>query len=499
MEVIIPNESLALSVVMTNLFYHCFIGIFIAMILYEKSKFIYGFCTIYMQNPSINYNILGEKAMNRLFVLGMLLLTICISLVSTVFSAPSDIGDIGVYPKPPAPTLPPAGGSYLDPTFGTTIVRVTDRNNGDMNFHIYSTPSPFNADSTRFVIWSDKLGNMSGLQLYSFDPVNLISSRIRALFPSGISFKSDSLCWDYTNPNIMYGLDYTTKLYQYDCEEKTFTLIKDFAGILPPVELNYLTKSDDDRWFSFIVGKLNSNNGFLAAYDKQTDTIYQYDLFASFGSTNIHSATIDKSGKYVYANDNIPTEIYVWDIIAGTIVVLPNDTTTRPAGHRDMGMQVVYHVDHKSPTSVIKRDLNDPLNWTHVFEAPGGKDWTQGTHYSINSADERFLVAEHYSVPTQAITKPYQDEIFLIETDGSSMQNTKRLAHHRSEPYAGGSADKYSSQPHAALSIDGKFIMFGSNWDNSPYIDTFILKVDSSGGLDSTAPHPPTGLTIMKF
>ena len=36
----------------------------------------------------------------------------------------SVIGDPNIYLKPyPAPVLPPAGGSFVDPTFGTTIPR----------------------------------------------------------------------------------------------------------------------------------------------------------------------------------------------------------------------------------------------------------------------------------------------------------------------------------------------------------------------------------------
>src|SRR6185436_13599770 len=38
--------------------------------------------------------------------------------------------DYGTYPVPPAPSLPAAGGTIVDPTFETTIMRLTDANDG---------------------------------------------------------------------------------------------------------------------------------------------------------------------------------------------------------------------------------------------------------------------------------------------------------------------------------------------------------------------------------
>ena len=39
-------------------------------------------------------------------------------------------GDRKVWAEPPLPMLPEAGGSYVNPTFGTTIMRLTDASDG---------------------------------------------------------------------------------------------------------------------------------------------------------------------------------------------------------------------------------------------------------------------------------------------------------------------------------------------------------------------------------
>src|SRR5690242_21919281 len=75
--------------------------------------------------------------------------------------------DYGTYPVPPAPPLPAAGGTVIDPTFGTTILRLTDTNDGADCTNAYSCWPTFNLDSTRLMVYSG-----SSPLLYRFDPVN---------------------------------------------------------------------------------------------------------------------------------------------------------------------------------------------------------------------------------------------------------------------------------------------------------------------------------------
>jgi hypothetical protein len=239
-----------------------------------------------------------------------------------------------VCPKPPTPTLPPAGQTLLDPTFGTEILRVTDRNNGaGENYHCYSFWNPFNADNSRFII---KLGGQ-GAHLFSFDPVNFTSEKIGLLW-NGINMQWCGASWSHSEPDILYGIPYSgQKLYQYNVKTRTYTVIKDFTGLLPAGNLSYLTKSSDDRRFAFIVGDQDNNNGVVAVYDKLTDTIYRHD----FNTTDIHSAPMDKSGKYVWVHIGISSssDRYLWNIIDDTVEALPADSIVRARGHYALGNQ----------------------------------------------------------------------------------------------------------------------------------------------------------------
>jgi len=81
----------------------------------------------------------------------------------------------------------------------------------------------------------------------------------------------------------------------------------------------------------------------------------------------------------------------------------------------------------------------------------------------------------------ESITQPYDGEIVCIETDG--LQSTVwRFGHNRSvwEP-----AWSYTA-PFGSISLDGRFLMFTSSWDNQvgtasnggPRTDVWIIKLN---------------------
>src|SRR5690242_7313905 len=63
--------------------------------------------------------------------------------------------DMGIYHPPAELKLPKAGETFVDPTFGTTIMRVTDERDGKSNHLSYSYYPSFNKDCTRLMLCSD--------------------------------------------------------------------------------------------------------------------------------------------------------------------------------------------------------------------------------------------------------------------------------------------------------------------------------------------------------
>src|SRR5215831_9647240 len=72
-------------------------------------------------------------------------------------TAPASNGDNPpdhkVYPKPPLPRLPRAGGKFIDPTFGTEIMRATDERDDATGLSTFYPHWPtFNSDNTLILV-----------------------------------------------------------------------------------------------------------------------------------------------------------------------------------------------------------------------------------------------------------------------------------------------------------------------------------------------------------
>ena len=147
----------------------------------------------------------------------------------------------------PAPMLGPANSVYIDPDFGTRVLRVSDQNAipGDPYVDVEQVANwqtPFSADSSKFFISSGRGETV----FYSFDPVSFTASLIMdpnhpsqplplpGIFVNGFS---------YQNPNIVYGMTgglTSHNLVQYDFSKNTTAVIAaNIDSFLPAQSQNW--------------------------------------------------------------------------------------------------------------------------------------------------------------------------------------------------------------------------------------------------------------------
>src|SRR5881628_2858672 len=94
--------------------------------------------------------------------------------LSTVFAivgalaprAGAELTDKNVHLPPPPPPLPAAGQTFVDPTFGSTILRLTGPADGADNKNAYAYWPTFNRSSTKLFVDT----NNGAPKLYDFDP-----------------------------------------------------------------------------------------------------------------------------------------------------------------------------------------------------------------------------------------------------------------------------------------------------------------------------------------
>src|SRR5262249_12904306 len=151
----------------------------------------------------------GENHPGRWMVAVLALVAIGLAVPNSVSAqSPAAVGNPNIYPKPfPAPALPPAGGSYVDPIFGATIIRVTDPSNAPLGASVNSAAqdSMFNADGSLLYLFLKNSQGNSDAFLFSVDRATGIPRKVGPL-PTAQGLGYDGARWDPTNPNVLYAI-----------------------------------------------------------------------------------------------------------------------------------------------------------------------------------------------------------------------------------------------------------------------------------------------------
>jgi hypothetical protein len=363
----------------------------------------------------------------------------------------TDINNKDVCPPPqPAPTLPPRGEKFIDPTFGTEIVRVTDRTDGNRAGVAYSYWSPFNADSTRFFIHIDGVAF-----LYDLDKMADRVKKIGKLFPpGGRKFHAEGIIWSGKDPDILYGVAWDS-VYQYNVVTRTYKELFSSPDVWPGTYLWQMSMSEDDDVFAFTI-RQSSDYGELGAgyYKRSTDTWRRYDCA-------INECQVDKSGAYVSImhGDGRDPHWTIWHVSDDRKETIGWNGSERGPGHYDQGFGRLLGASAWGDFNL--RDLDNPDEWTPIF--PGSCCW----HVSWRNNDDQVVYLSNYF--DGPVTEPFKNEIVQLFLDGSGRY--RRLAHHRSVIHS------YSDISFASSDRLGKHIIYQSNWDDSGFRDVFILKI----------------------
>ncbi len=376
--------------------------------------------------------------------------------------------------------MPALGGSYTDPVYGTNITRLT---NGPAQFndsvhHEYSSMTPFNADNTRILLQTEARGwvvmDLRGNVIVSHNDLE--------------SYSVSEPRWSTSNPNVFfYHGNGTNQLKKYDIVAKKETLVRTFTQFSMIDFGGGESDISDDGDHMLIRG----DNRYIGVYTFSTDRL---------------GATLDIStlGTYDY-----------WDLTANNNVIVRwnAEGTGRYRGFELYSQEMAFlrqvhkygaHADRGRDLNgdevllvLSSSDLNPPPgcenNGIEKVRLSDGQrtclmalNWSVGAHISANSnGSNPWVIVEltdeidgtanpnaTLSSSWQSVWKPYFNEILMVKMDGSEV---RRLAHHRSR-----TLDWYWYQPRAAVSRDGSYAVFDSNFATYPlanYTDVFMIKL----------------------
>jgi hypothetical protein len=381
--------------------------------------------------------------------------------------ATASLWDRQVHPEPPLPPLPAAGGTFVDPTFRTTIMRLTDEADGPNNQVGYSYWPTFNRDSTRAAVAT---GDGQTRTLYRLDPVSftLLGKETVPFSPSG-PLQWDDAIWSGTDPDAIFGHTFDGKLWRYDAAAQEFSLVKDFATEFPGEYQWQMSKSLDDNVFAFTRRQLDNFAilGYMV-WRRDTDRVVMNE-----STVDLDEVQVDKTGRWLYIvtqqEGHGAIEGRIADLWRGQIVAdLIDDAPDQAPGHHDSGRGTLIGAANWI-NAITFRKYATPHQFIVALDL--GNDWSQALHTSMLAEDERWATVSFFGDGGDGL---FHREIVQLATDGS--QRVRRLAHHRSV------FGQYYDAPRANASRDGCFVAFTSNWGGSGRWDVFILNLASSGG-----------------
>lgn len=362
--------------------------------------------------------------------------------------------DTAFHAEPALPTLTSAGDKVNDPTFGTEIIRLTDSSDSAVDcFTGYSNISSFNRGNSRVAA----VCNVSPKRFKVWDwnqSTNTRSNpRIQSNPPSG--YREVSARWSNKWNNKTFACA-NRVLYEVTIPDGTSTtwtntIVRDFSTEIGGTATDYceqVSLSQDDDVFAMHYVISGSPAGYLV-YKRSTNTV-----LLNVTSAAVDEVEIDKSGTYLVVS-NGGFSASVWNL-SGT----PTETVVTVEGfnHRAMGNGMM--VTACSTAALCKRNLATPNSVTTIL-ASGWSYATQQDHLSMTGVSDDWVLSCRYHTNAGVGSAAYDNECLQIKTDGSG--DVRRFVHHRAHSFS----NDYDAQPKAAMSMDGRYFTWISNWDGA--------------------------------
>jgi hypothetical protein len=371
---------------------------------------------------------------------------------------------------------PAKGASYTDAVFGCSVKRLT---NGVSDFggpahHEYSSMSPFNSDNTRLLLAT----------CCAFYVTDLAGNVVVSTTALAIG-SSQEPRWSQSNPSLLYYHD-GNALKSYNVATSSRSTVATFGAYSAISFGGGEADISDDGDYIVVIGDPGTSNARIHTYRFSTATL-------SASSLAVAGAPLDWCD--MTPNNNV---LCMWTA-SGTSRYQGVELFNSSLGFQRQVLPFFGHADRGRDSNgdeiMTIIASNDPAPATgcggngveKVRLSDSAKTcllplyWGESTHMSINGPHGYVLVSnvDSNSGGTAASPAPsgwasqwgtYYNELDLVALDGSHVW---RLAHHRSR-----TRDSYWHLPRAALSRDGQYVLFDSNFNQLPvsdYTDVYLI------------------------
>lgn len=381
--------------------------------------------------------------------------------------------------------VPPRGQSYVDPLYGCSVKRLTDSSQEETDWdnkhlafmHYYSTLTPLNAnDSMLFSNSNDgawRIKNVNG------DAV-IPAAKMPPFSGHPVWDASDGSVFYYASENSLYK----ARISKPSVTSTVIHTFQEYRSIVSP-DAGDLSQDGDH----VALAGQNSNNTmdiFVWSIGQHVKTSVYTTTCTISGSISgvvqpgcIHKLqlTADNMLTIQFLGDGNSAEqgVRLWN--GTTLVHLQHKTNHYDTGLDLNGKPIFIASNNSSTLSGLMNpcasgwglDIRQLSNlqsaiclldhspyWHISYRGDSSQPWAALSFFDDRKkGPELYSSNANYEKPSAGNWKAYEDEIVLARVDGGAIY---RLAHARSR-----SAENYWSQPRAAISRDGKYVIFTSN------------------------------------
>lgn len=376
------------------------------------------------------------------------------------------------YPTPTGMPLPAPREAWIDPIFGTCLLRVTDREQ-DVGRTVsglrneYSRVQAFNADKSLMIVRSTE-GNWLLYDAATLEPIQELN------FGGAVEPR-----WSATDPEsiLLSPLDLT--LATYDVGRNVQIPAHDFVGELPAewgaayVWRRYEgSPSADGRYDALMVEDQDFVTRGLITYDWRTDDILGMAAVPNGDKNEPDSVSISPLGNFVLVQFEYCERglMGTYEAPCGAMVYTRDLTQgwgiARIIGHSDLaldanGREVLVYQEIDAD-QIVMADL-ETGEITPLLDLDFS-DGSFGLHFSGQAFQRPGWVA--VSVHPEAAQPDFSNSFWMVGTifalELRANPRVVQLAHHhslRSETEA-----DYFAEPQVTVNHDFTRLLFGSNW-----------------------------------
>jgi hypothetical protein len=280
--------------------------------------------------------------------------------------------------------------------------------------------------------------------------------------------------WSAIDPDLLYYAN-GQEVFRYSVADDESTSLRDFSTA-PTHCTDDLSAGIDPMWTSWN-GVLGLSCGDeIFAYNFETDTVS--GIATQFSDGN--APQMSPSGAFAYLNISDETA----SVRSGATMAETRTLDLGADSHASMGMkqdgsEYFFSVQFDGPEgSLIASDLMTGVNT--VVVGPD-TDWPYpptGTHVSavayMNPGWVALSATGDYNDEDDTLGQGVlENEIVLVDTNTNTIC---RVAHTHTCGKECGSVGYYA-EAHATISPSGTRILFGSDWEGSPNVDTYVIEL----------------------